>query len=128
MVFIPRKTFRTYLYLQKQMCRHAPTRSNYFDRRRLGRPGNCAGSFTRPKHTKSTSFFKNGKEAEAYLRTTTHHPFLILCDINMPVMTGLELRATIEADPVLKEKSIPFIFLSTTGNPTVVRNAYSLTV
>ena len=73
-------------------------------------------------------FFKNGKEAEAYLRTTTHHPFLILCDINMPVMTGLELRATIEADPVLKEKSIPFIFLSTTGNPTVVRNAYSLTV
>lgn len=72
--------------------------------------------------------FKNGKEAEAYLRTTTQRPFLILCDINMPVMTGLELRATIENDPVLKEKSIPFIFLSTTGNPHMVRQAYNLTV
>lgn len=73
-------------------------------------------------------FFKNGKDAEAYLRTTKQHPFLILCDINMPVMNGLELRATIEADPVLRDKNIPFIFLSTTGNPNVVRQAYKLTV
>ena len=73
-------------------------------------------------------FFKNGKDAETYLRTTPHLPFLILCDINMPVMNGLQLRAAIEADPVLRKKNIPFIFLSTTGNPNVVRQAYSFTV
>lgn len=72
--------------------------------------------------------FKNGKEAEAYLRTTTEQPFLILCDINMPVMNGLELRAIIENDPFLRGKSIPFVFLSTTGNPITVRKAYDLTV
>jgi CheY-like chemotaxis protein len=72
--------------------------------------------------------FKNGHEAESYLRTTADKPFLILCDINMPVMNGLELRAIIEGDPFLKEKSIPFIFLSTTGNPLAVRKAYDLTV
>lgn len=72
--------------------------------------------------------FKNGHEAEAYLRTTADRPFLILCDINMPVMNGLELRTLIESDPVLKQKSIPFIFLSTTGNPIAVRKAYDLTV
>lgn len=71
---------------------------------------------------------KNGQEAEAYLRTTSDKPFLILCDINMPIINGLELRATIEADPFLKGKSIPFIFLSTTGNPAAVRKAYDLTV
>ena len=71
---------------------------------------------------------KNGQEAEAYLRTTTDKPFLILCDINMPLMNGLELRSVIENDPFLKEKSIPFIFLSTTGNPLAVRKAYDLTV
>lgn len=72
--------------------------------------------------------FKNGQEAVGYLKTTTDRPFLILCDINMPVMNGLELREAIEADPYLKDKSIPFIFISTTGNPAAVRKAYDLTV
>ncbi len=71
---------------------------------------------------------KNGQEAETFLRTTDDKPFIILCDINMPIMTGLELRAVIEADPFLREKSIPFIFLSTTGSQVAVRKAYDLTV
>ena len=71
---------------------------------------------------------KNGQEAENFLRTTDDKPFIILCDINMPIMTGLELRAVIEADPFLREKSIPFIFLSTTGSQVAVRKAYDLTV
>jgi CheY-like chemotaxis protein len=73
-------------------------------------------------------YFKNGKEALDYLYTTTEHPFLILCDINMPVMDGLELYTIIDKDPVLKEKNIPFIYLTTTGNPLIIRKAYNLTV
>jgi CheY-like chemotaxis protein len=78
--------------------------------------------------TNQLLLFKNGQEAETYLRTTTDRPFLIFCDINMPVMNGLELRAAIEADPFLKQKCIPFIFLSTTDNPVAVRKAYDLTI
>ena len=70
----------------------------------------------------------NGKEALEYLHTTTEHPFLILCDINMPVMDGLEFRNAIEQDPFLKKKDIPFVYLTTTGNPLIVRKAYALTV
>jgi CheY-like chemotaxis protein len=73
-------------------------------------------------------FFNNGKDALDYLCTTVEHPFLILCDINMPVMDGIEFRTAIEKDPVLKEKSIPFVYLTTTGNPLTVRKAYHLTV
>lgn len=72
--------------------------------------------------------FKNGQEALDYLKNTAEKPFLILCDINMPVMDGLQFRAAIEADASLKRKCIPFIFLSTTNNPTAVRKAYDLTI
>lgn len=78
--------------------------------------------------TNPLAIFKNGREALDYLKTTSDKPFLILCDINMPVMDGLQLRMAIEKDPALRRKSIPFVFLSTTNNPNVVRQAYLLTV
>lgn len=37
-------------------------------------------------------FFDNGKTALDYFLHTNDKPFLIICDINMPVMNGLELR------------------------------------
>ena len=70
----------------------------------------------------------NGEEALDYIRTTADKPLLILCDINMPLMDGLQFRAAIEADPLLRSKSVPFVFLSTTNNPVAVRKAYDLTV
>ncbi len=71
---------------------------------------------------------KNGQEALEYLRGPSKKPFLILCDINMPVMNGLEFRAVLEADVMLRNKSIPFVFLTTTGNIAAVNKAYELTV
>ena len=43
----------------------------------------------------------------------------------MPIMNGLELKRKIEADPVLRKKSIPFIFYSTTANLETVVEAYT---
>ena len=57
--------------------------------------------------------FNNGVEALEYLKTTPEQPFIILCDVNMPLMTGLELLESIQVTPFLKNKSIPFILLST---------------
>lgn len=73
-------------------------------------------------------FFDNGKEALEYLTVTTRKTFLILCDINMPVMNGLELRRQIQMDEKLRRKSIPFVFLSTAARPQEVEEAYDLTV
>ena len=73
-------------------------------------------------------FFGNGLEALLFLETTKEQPFVILCDINMPVMNGLELRERIENNDYLKKKSIPFIFLTTADNPRIIDTAYSATI
>ena len=51
---------------------------------------------------------------------------MILCDINMPVMNGLELRQRINNDEEMRKKSIPFIFLSTAARSTDVNKAFDL--
>jgi len=73
-------------------------------------------------------FFENGLEALRYLEVTKEQPFLILCDINMPVMNGLELRQYIDDNEYLKKKAIPFVFLSTSGNAKLVQVAYESTI
>jgi CheY-like chemotaxis protein len=78
----------------------------------------------RPGH--ELRYFVNGVEALKYLETTIEQPFIILCDVNMPMMTGLELLRYIQKTPHLKRKSIPFIFLSTTSDKRYVNEAYDL--
>lgn len=78
--------------------------------------------------TNELLFFNNGVEALLYLETTRDQPFLIICDINMPVMNGLELRERIDKNEYLRRKSIPFVFLSTADNPLVIETAYESTI
>jgi CheY-like chemotaxis protein len=78
--------------------------------------------------TNEIRFFPNGEAALHYLETTTEQPFLILCDINMPLMNGLELRQRIIASDNLSQKAIPFVFLTTAATPQLVRTAYDATV
>lgn len=80
----------------------------------------------RPGHPQRC--YVNGVEALKYLHTTDEHPFIILCDVNMPLMNGLELLEIIQQTPKLKNKSIPFIFLSTSGDKRYVQRAYDLGV
>lgn len=72
--------------------------------------------------------FDNGISVLNYLRTTTDQPFLILCDVNMPAMNGLQLRAEIIRDEILRKKSIPFVFFSTVAMQEEVDAAYDLIV
>ncbi len=73
-------------------------------------------------------FFENGKELLNYLLTTTEQPFLIISDVNLPGMNGHEVKKRINENVMLRVKSIPFIFLTTTVDPTVLENAYLLMV
>ena len=68
--------------------------------------------------------FNNGYELVDYLRETESRPFLILCDLYIPQITGLELKDLINSDENLKKRSIPFIFLSESVNPKDVDDAY----
>jgi CheY-like chemotaxis protein len=72
--------------------------------------------------------FSRGDEMLHYLGTTPEQPFIIISDINIPKMNGLELRRLINKDEYLRKKSIPFVFLSTTASKTIVEEAYQLTV
>jgi CheY-like chemotaxis protein len=72
--------------------------------------------------------FHSGDELIEYLETTVEKPFIIFCDINMPGMDGLRVREIINQSEKLRNKSIPFIFLSTAATPDQVRRAYDLTV
>lgn len=73
-------------------------------------------------------FFDGGTEALEYLTTTEEQPFIILSDINMPGLTGLELKKNIQDDPYLRAKGIPFVFISTNASNVAVRHAHALGV
>ena len=73
-------------------------------------------------------FFLDAEEALHYLLNTEEQPFIILSDINMPGMTGLELKKKIQDDPYLCTKGIPFVFISTNATNISVRHAHALSV
>ena len=73
-------------------------------------------------------FFDGAKKVLDYLIHTEEQPFIIISDINMPGMTGLELKKYMEDDPYLKSKGIPFVFISTNATKVSVRHAHALSV
>jgi CheY-like chemotaxis protein len=55
---------------------------------------------------------RNGEEALAYLREATNHkPSIILLDLNMPKMNGIEFLTIVKQDPALRR--IPVVVLTT---------------
>ncbi len=73
-------------------------------------------------------YFSNGPDALQYLHTTKTQPFIIIADINMPGMDGIEFRRQINQDKNLRRKTIPFIFLTTTATQATVEQAYDMSV
>jgi two-component SAPR family response regulator len=73
-------------------------------------------------------FFDSCKKVFDYLVTTIERPFLIISDINLPAVTGIELKQQINGNDCLRKKSIPFIFLSTTREDSVISKAYEVLV
>ncbi len=72
--------------------------------------------------------FENGQKALDYLHSMDHQPFLILSDVNLPIMNGLQLKAEIKKSEYLEGKSIPFIILSTSADSKAVSEAFKLGV
>jgi CheY-like chemotaxis protein len=73
-------------------------------------------------------FFADGELALNYLTDTTIEPFIIFSDINMPKLSGMELRDKIHQNEDLRIKSIPYLFFSTSAEQENVVDAYSKSV
>ncbi len=73
-------------------------------------------------------YFSDGHEALNFLIDDIEIPFIILSDINMPKMNGLELREIIQRNEELKMKCIPFLFFTTSTTKKAVWDAYALSV
>jgi len=73
-------------------------------------------------------FFADGTKALDYLTNTEVEPFIIFSDINMPKLSGLELRAKVHENEDLRLKSIPYLFFSTSAEQQHVVDAYSKSV
>ena len=73
-------------------------------------------------------FFTDGQQAIDYLKSTKERPFLIISEVSLQAMSGLELRRQIEKESALRKRAIPFIFLTYPVYKHLVEEAYDLTI
>ena len=78
--------------------------------------------------TNEIIFFGDGEDALKYLTETEIEPFIIFSDINMPKLSGMELRQKIHQNEDLRLKSIPYLFFSTSAEQSHVVDAYSKSI
>lgn len=67
---------------------------------------------------------RNGEEALEVLADTKQLPDIIILDLNMPKINGLEFLTVLKKDPVLKY--IPAIVLTTSNNPKDILECYKI--
>ena len=73
-------------------------------------------------------FFGDSVQALDYLTNTDNEPFVVLSDINMPKLNGMELREKVHNNEDLRLKSIPYLFFSTSAEQKHVIDAYSRSI
>lgn len=82
--------------------------------------------FKRLDYANELRFFFDGEAALEYINKEEVFPFLILSDINMPKLNGLELKKQIHTDAQLQQKCIPYLFFTTSASKKSVIDAYSM--
>ena len=76
----------------------------------------------------NVEYFNNGHDALEYMKTTKDELFLVISDMNMPKMSGMEFKKAIDEYKTLREKSTPFIFVSTGATNEQLSEAYACRV
>lgn len=73
--------------------------------------------------------FSRSSDAYDFLENTSQQPYIIISDVNLPGISGLEFKNRLDANEKLRKKSIPFVFYSTSAEKKFVTEAYmNLTV
>ena len=86
------------------------------------------GVFKKLNYENEILYFEDGEKALEYLLSMSVKPFLILSDINMPRLNGMELREKIFNNEQLNLRCIPYLFLTTAAEQPLVVKAYSQSV
>jgi DNA-binding NtrC family response regulator len=84
--------------------------------------------FTELNFSNEIIFFEDGQTALHYLVNEDVEPFIIISDINMPILNGMALKEEIQKNESLRLKCIPYLFFTTSANQEHVINAYSKSV
>ena len=71
-------------------------------------------------------FFRTGEAVLSDLRNLEETPFIIISDVNLPKMDGFKLREKILNETSISDKTIPFIFWSTSASEAQIKKAYHL--
>lgn len=66
----------------------------------------------------------DGQAALDYIRQGNGHPLLLLLDINLPRLDGIEVLRRLKADP--HTSKLPVIMLTTTDDPREIDRCYQL--
>lgn len=69
-------------------------------------------------------YFPDGHAALLYLNSPSEPTFLILSDINLPRLNGLELRVELKKNADIALKCVPYLYLTTSVNHQHVIDAY----
>jgi CheY-like chemotaxis protein len=84
--------------------------------------------FTELEHPNKVIFFNDGLSAYEYLKEASDQPFLIISDINLPKLDGIQLREKVHNNEQLRLKCIPYLFFTTAADQRNVIDAYSKSV
>jgi len=85
-------------------------------------------AFKELNYSNEIIFFSDGQTALDFLTNGNRNPFLILSDINLPKLSGIELRKKLRMDADLHLKCTPYLFFTTAANHKAVVEAYSTSV
>lgn len=85
-------------------------------------------AFKKKQVTNPIRFFENGREMISFLKENVsdslHDKFIVLTDLNMPIMNGFELLAELRSDPLMRR--IPVFVLTSSSDETDIKRASEL--
>lgn len=78
--------------------------------------------------TRPILYFQTAPQLIGYLRLAPVKPFLIICDINMPIQNGFELKEQLNSDQQIPHKNIPFFYWTTGTSRDYINTAIKLNI
>jgi len=84
--------------------------------------------FKKLNYANNVMYFFDGEKVLDYLIKSDDKPFLIISDINLPRLSGIQLRDKLHNNEQLRLRCIPYLFLTTSVSHRDVIDAYSKSV
>jgi len=84
--------------------------------------------FNELKYKNEVLYFNDGVMAYDHLVNNHIEPFIVISDINLPKLNGMELREKIHNNEDLRLKCTPYLFFTTSSEQQHVIDAYSKSI